>query len=210
VLMRHSSDAASCRGKARARTDLTAEREAPLETRRKARAAVHTRRRFGGLADTDTWSQLLLACKVLLALTTKRYRVRAPARVSTSFVLKIASWVASAMVRRVELWDDNIVIPPALAARAAMMAFGDALMDPKLPNRLAVALSGRSRHGGCPPAAARRGRAASVAPAAGRRRQESSRRPELNLERLPQVHYKQRRGEERRARETVLAASSSV
>jgi hypothetical protein len=32
-------------------------------------------------------------------------------------VLKIASWVASAMLRRVELWDDNLVIPPALAAR---------------------------------------------------------------------------------------------
>jgi hypothetical protein len=49
-------------------------------------------------------------------------------------VLKIASWVASAMLRRVELWDDNLVIPPALAARAAVLAFGDDLMDLKLPN----------------------------------------------------------------------------
>ncbi len=40
-------------------------------------------------------------------------------------VLKVASWVASAMARRVELWDDNIVIPPALADRAAVLAFGD-------------------------------------------------------------------------------------
>ncbi len=38
------------------------------------------------------------------------------------------------MLRRVELWDDNIVIPPALAARAAVFAFGDKLMDLKLPN----------------------------------------------------------------------------
>ena len=49
-------------------------------------------------------------------------------------VLKIASWVASAVARRVELWDDNLVIPPALAARAAVFAFGDELIDLKLPN----------------------------------------------------------------------------
>jgi hypothetical protein len=45
-----------------------------------------------------------------------------------------ASWVASEMLRRVELWDNNLVIPPALAARAAVLAFGDELMDLKLPN----------------------------------------------------------------------------
>ena len=49
-------------------------------------------------------------------------------------VLEIASWVASAMLRRVELWDDTIVIPPALAARAAVFAFGDELVDLRLPN----------------------------------------------------------------------------
>ena len=49
-------------------------------------------------------------------------------------VLKIASWVASAMARRVELWDDTLVIPPALAARAAVFAFGDELVDLRLPN----------------------------------------------------------------------------
>ncbi len=47
--------------------------------------------------------------------------------------LKTASWVASAMLRRVELWDDNRVIPPALAARAAVFAFGDELVDLRLP-----------------------------------------------------------------------------
>ena len=47
-------------------------------------------------------------------------------------VLKIASWVASAMARRVELWDDNLVIPPALAARAAVLAFGDELLSLEL------------------------------------------------------------------------------
>ena len=51
-----------------------------------------------------------------------------------NLVLKIASWVASAMARRVELWDDNLVIPPALAARAAVFAFGDELIDLELPN----------------------------------------------------------------------------
>ena len=49
-------------------------------------------------------------------------------------VLKTASWVASAMLRRVELWDDNLVIPPAVAARAAVLAFGDELVDLELPN----------------------------------------------------------------------------
>jgi hypothetical protein len=49
-------------------------------------------------------------------------------------VLKVASWVASAMARRVELWDDNLVIPPGLAARAAVFAFGDELLDLKPPD----------------------------------------------------------------------------
>ena len=35
--------------------------------------------------------------------------------------------------RRVELWDDNLIIPPALAARAAVFAFGDELIDLVLP-----------------------------------------------------------------------------
>ena len=48
--------------------------------------------------------------------------------------LKIASWVASAIARRVELWDDTLVIPPALAARAAVFAFGDELVDLKRPD----------------------------------------------------------------------------
>ncbi len=49
-----------------------------------------------------------------------------------NLVLEIASWVASAKARRVELWDDNLVIPPGLAARAAVLAFGDELVDLKL------------------------------------------------------------------------------
>ena len=50
-------------------------------------------------------------------------------------VLKVASWVASAVARRVELWDVNLVIPPGLAARAAVLAFGDELVDLKMrPN----------------------------------------------------------------------------
>jgi hypothetical protein len=48
-------------------------------------------------------------------------------------VRKIASWVASAMARRVELWDDNLVMQ-TLAARAAVLAFGDELVDLELPN----------------------------------------------------------------------------
>ncbi len=49
-------------------------------------------------------------------------------------VLKIASWAASAVARRVELWDDNLVIPSAFAARAAVLAFGDELVDLRLPD----------------------------------------------------------------------------
>jgi hypothetical protein len=57
-------------------------------------------------------------------------------------VLKVASWVASAVARRVELWEDTLVLPPALvaplvlppalAARAAVLAFGDELLDLEL------------------------------------------------------------------------------
>jgi hypothetical protein len=36
--------------------------------------------------------------------------------------------------RRVELWDDNLVIPPALAACAAVLAFVDELMHLRLPD----------------------------------------------------------------------------
>ena len=60
-------------------------------------------------------------------LVTDRLRVN-------KLVLKIASWVDSAMLRRVELWDDNLVVPPGLAARAAVLAFGDELVDLELPN----------------------------------------------------------------------------
>ncbi len=52
---------------------------------------------------------------------------------ANKLVLKVASWVDSAMLRRVELWDDNLVIPPALAARAAVLAFGDELVNLELP-----------------------------------------------------------------------------
>ncbi len=61
-------------------------------------------------------------------------------------VLMVASWVASAVARRVELWEDTaglvlppdlaapLVLPPALAARAAVLAFGDELLDFVLPD----------------------------------------------------------------------------
>ena len=62
-------------------------------------------------------------------------------------VLKVASWVASAVARRVELWEDTelvlppvlaapLVLPPALAARAAVLAFGDELLDLVLPGEV--------------------------------------------------------------------------
>jgi hypothetical protein len=63
-------------------------------------------------------------------------------------VLKVPSWVASAVARRVELWEDTdslvlppdlaapLVLPPALAARAAVLAFGDELLDLGLPNEV--------------------------------------------------------------------------
>jgi hypothetical protein len=45
----------------------------------------------------------------------------------------VAAWVASALARRVELWDDKLVLPTALAARAAVLAFGSELVDLELP-----------------------------------------------------------------------------
>ena len=67
--------------------------------------------------------------KDLTNLVTDRLRVN-------KLVLKIASWVASAVARRVELWDDNLVIPSAFAARAAVLAFGDELVDLRLPDNV--------------------------------------------------------------------------
>jgi hypothetical protein len=40
----------------------------------------------------------------------------------------VPAWVTSALARRVELWDKKLVLPPALAARAAVLAFGDKLL----------------------------------------------------------------------------------
>jgi hypothetical protein len=60
-------------------------------------------------------------------------------------VLEVVSWVASAVARRVELLEDTdslvlppalaapLVLPSALAARAAVLAFGDELLDLVLP-----------------------------------------------------------------------------
>jgi hypothetical protein len=47
---------------------------------------------------------------------------------------KLVPKVASAVARRVGLWDGKLVISPALAARAPVLAFGDELIDLKLPN----------------------------------------------------------------------------
>ncbi len=40
------------------------------------------------------------------------------------------------MASRVELWDEEFVLPPALAARAAVLALGDELLDLVLPGHL--------------------------------------------------------------------------
>ena len=56
-------------------------------------------------------------------------------------VPKIALWVASAVARRVELWDGAVVLGPALVARAAVLAFGDELLDFLLPDRIELWLS---------------------------------------------------------------------
>jgi hypothetical protein len=71
---------------------------------------------YGNNISTDIWNFVA-------------YRLRV-----NKLVLKVASWIASAVARRVELWDDILVIPPALAARAAVLAFGDELLNLVLPN----------------------------------------------------------------------------
>ncbi len=48
----------------------------------------------------------------------------------TRLAPEVAAWVASALARRVELEDGKLVLPPALAARAAVLALGgDELLD---------------------------------------------------------------------------------
>ncbi len=58
------------------------------------------------------------------------------------------------MLRRVELWDDNVAIPPAVAARAAVFAFGDELIDLKLLNANAFGIDWWVSQGGRDMAAA--------------------------------------------------------
>ena len=68
--------------------------------------------------------------------------LRADRRRGHMLVLEVVdSWVASAVQRRVELWLDTSVVPPArlvlppdLAASAAVLAFGDELLDRALPD----------------------------------------------------------------------------
>jgi hypothetical protein len=67
--------------------------------------------------------------KNLAAAGKKKDRLRVK-----KLVPKVDSWVTSAVARRIELWDDSLVIPPALAARAAVLAFGDELLDFQLPS----------------------------------------------------------------------------
>ena len=40
--------------------------------------------------------------------------------------------MGTAVARRVELWDDALVLPPALAARATVLVLGDELLGLKL------------------------------------------------------------------------------
>jgi hypothetical protein len=47
------------------------------------------------------------------------------------------------MLRRVELWDGNLVMQ-TLAARAAVLAFGDELIDLELPNSQWLSPGGRA------------------------------------------------------------------
>jgi hypothetical protein len=68
---------------------------------------------------------------------------RPPSRFINKLVLKVALWVASAVASRVELWDDAVVLPPALAAHlvlppslSAVLAAGDELLDLVLPGQL--------------------------------------------------------------------------
>jgi hypothetical protein len=109
-------------------------------------------------------------------------------------VLKVALWVASAAARRVELWDDAIVLPllPPLSSSRLLSLLAQpnwrsatscwTSCCPTVPARGGGGRGDVFR--GCLPAAARRGRAAPGAAAAGRRRQASARCPELVLERL--------------------------
>jgi hypothetical protein len=62
--------------------------------------------------------------------------------------IKVPAWVASAVARRFGLWEDTLVLPPALpaplvlppalAARAAVLALGDELLDLVLPDQVGL------------------------------------------------------------------------
>ncbi len=44
----------------------------------------------------------------------------------------MVAWVASAVARRIELWVDAVVLPPAVGAHADVLAFDHELLDLEL------------------------------------------------------------------------------
>jgi hypothetical protein len=74
----------------------------------------------------------VMQCLVLSGNTKPDIKDLVDDRLHVNYLVdEIASWVASAVARRVELWDDELVLPPTTAARAAVLAFGDELLDLK-------------------------------------------------------------------------------
>ena len=54
----------------------------------------------------------------------------------------VTAWIASALAGRVELCDDELVPPPSLAARAAVLALGDEPLEQVLTSPLWVVSDG--------------------------------------------------------------------
>jgi hypothetical protein len=95
----------------------------------------------------------------------------------TRLAPEVAAWVASALARRVELWDDKLVLPPAFAAPPCSRSVASFWIWSVLQGGSWMPPTGGARptalvRGGLP-AAARLGRAASRAAASGRRRQKA-------------------------------------
>ena len=102
-----------------------------------ARSRHHTSIPDPPLLQCSLWDNNDIRSAGILNLVADRLRVN-------KHVHKVASWVDSAVARRIELWEETplvlppalaapLVLPPALAARAAVLAFGDELLDLVLP-----------------------------------------------------------------------------
>ncbi len=101
-------------------TGFRVRRRAPPAPCRRRRQRVRRGRSMLYISSSASVGCCRLEC--ILNLVADRHRVN-------KLAVKAATWAISAVARRVELWDNALVLPTALVARTGVLAFGNELLD---------------------------------------------------------------------------------